>query len=116
MRGFHLKFGLPSSIEVFASALTLVHRLPGSVQWFNVDIVERTSVFRRSKACALQAGKPLLLQESCDVVNVINQEIEVVQSLSMLLQEVLIDGIPLNLLNELELYSSDLSYCYLLPG
>ena len=96
-----------------------MHRLPDAVEGWNINVVKAPGLlFGVAEMSALDAGETLLGKYPGGLVNVITEELQVVDALAMLVNPVLVDGIPLHRADKLKFQVAQVSVGYLLftPG
>jgi hypothetical protein len=76
--------------------LALVHWFPYCTEGFNINVIIGSFGLGESKAPTLYTGETVLSQYCYGLIHVINQEVHMMESLTMLCQEILINRVALN--------------------
>jgi hypothetical protein len=69
---------------------------PYCTEGFSINVVIGSFGLGESKAPTLYTGETLLSQYRCGLINIINQEVKMMKSLTMLRQGIKIDRVALN--------------------
>jgi hypothetical protein len=69
---------------------------PDSMEWFNINIITGPAI--GSLAPTPYTGETLFSQCFCRLILVIDREVHMLETFSMLRQEILVDGIPIDVL------------------